>query len=1653
MIVASTLGHLSRLAKHVLSLQPILGAQRKVKLAARRSFKMRFEPLEQRTLLSVNSPTQDTAETFIIPVEYPPVISQQVFDESKLTSGGLPPVGIFATVAEVEPNNSTSAAQAVTMATGDILATAASDWLNVNGDFSSLADVDVYQFTIGARSGFFAEIDSSSPTLDTAFTLYNSSGTQLATNSSGYDLDGFSPPLGLSGDPRSLDPSLYMDLTPGTYYIQVNVSASPAPYVLRMLADTNFAATPPVLNSFAAATDTLYLDFDGHAATDTWGTYTALPFDFSGTGAEFSPGERLTIFNTWRMISEDFSPFNINITTVDPGSFNNGQAFRQVITMSSPTIVGQPSGILGVAFVSSYSNSAVNTAFTWAGNFFAFAGSNGGTAGWFTATALEMGNTSSHEFGHALGLSHYSTDGGIATASTIPNGILSTPDYGLNREIWTQGDPEGSGTAQDDDSVISNGTNAIGYRTDDHGNTSQSATVMVGTSAAGIIENVDTGDSDFFLFTAFGSTTITADVDPYTADLVPVLELYDGTGALLTTHAPGTPVDATITQTLVSGTYYARVRSNGGQGEMGQYTLRVSGQLPPATLQFALMNQTVSEGAGTGTLLLTLSSSVSLNVTVPYTLSGTATSGSDYSLALSPLTILAGQTSAAITVNLVSDTLDEVNETVIVTLGTLINANPGFNTVHTLTIQDDDPSPSVVLAMVGSPVVENGGVATVRATLSAPSSQTVTIDLALTGTASSGVDYSSSATSIVIAPGATSGSITLTSINDLTSEGNETIIVDVSNVANGVESGVQQVTAIITDDEPTVTTNLSIIGSSVAESGGFATVRASINVVAAQTVTINLAFGGTAINTSDYSRSNTQIIITPGNTSGSITLTSLDDTTFEGNETIVVDIASVTGGTENGSQQVVATIVDNDSQPSVSLSVAGLPFNEASGLVTVRATLSNPSSQTVTVNLGFTGTATNTTDYSRSGTQITIPAGTLTGAVTLVSVSDNQFEGNETIVIDVTSVTNGTEFGTQQATVTLVDDDAAPSVTLSRFGNPLNENGGVATVVATITNPSTQPVVIDLGFTGSATNLVDYSRSSAQITIPAGSLSGAITLTSLDDSLDEMDETVIVSVDAVTGGTENGVQQVTTTIIDDDGAPSVFLQGFGSPFSEPGGSAVVRATLSNLSASPVVVEIAFSGTATLGDDYSASAMSISIPAGSLSGGITLTALDDIFNEGSETVIAAITNVSGGTESGTQQATLTLADDGVDPFTLNGTSLEVVSTAGDDTLTILFTTATHFSLQVGSLAFNSSTATITEIMFDGGDGNDTLAILTGPGADEVGLSVDGATMTGAGYSFTAVDVEFKFFFGDANDSAMFGDSQGNDLLYQLPSYALMLDSAATYYNQTIGFGANAAIATGGNDLLFVYGTAGDDEYMSSITQSSMTSTNLELIGTNFNQVYAFGLGGTDTAVFNGSDGNELFYALDGYGVSVVTSGSFLQYVVGFSEVVASGGGGLDVALFYDSPGNDSFVANPTTARMTGPGYLDQADGFDQVFAIASGGGNDTAALDGSNQDDLFSGNEFDAALFRPGVYLLQVYAFDTVDVALSGNGFDIAELIDGFGDDVLNASGSTAELTYAAGNKIKLSAFDLVYAKNKNGGVNTKNVAPSLTYQLEFDGTW
>lgn len=350
--------------------------------------------------------------------------------------------------------------------------------------------------------------------------------------------------------------------------------------------------------------------------------------------------------------------------------------------------------------------------------------------------------------------------------------------------------------------------------------------------------------------------------------------------------------------------------------------------------------------------------------------------------------------------------------------------------------------------------------------------------------------------------------------------------------------------------------------------------------------------------------------------------------------------------------------INQNLEPNVALSVDTTSITENPGTATVTATLSAVHTQPVTIDLGFTGSATQTDDYTVTGSQISIPIGATTGSISITAVQDAIDDDDELIVVDITGAAGAQPTGTQQVTITIVDDDDPPTVDLSVNTANISENGGIATATATLSAASGQDVTVNLAAGGTATAGTDYNLSATQITITAGATTGTATVTAVDDAVDEPNETVDLTITA-TGATV-GVAAQTVTIDDDDDPVTVALSVDTASIPEAAGLATFTATASRAVPAPVVIDLAASGTATPTADYTLSGTQVSIDTGQTSGSVTVTAVQDTDSDPGETVTLEITAVTGAAEDGEQSQTVTIDDDDLPP-TFLATSLEATST--------------------------------------------------------------------------------------------------------------------------------------------------------------------------------------------------------------------------------------------------------------------------------------------------------------------------------------------------------------------------------------------------------
>jgi hypothetical protein len=565
------------------------------------------------------------------------------------------------------------------------------------------------------------------------------------------------------------------------------------------------------------------------------------------------------------------------------------------------------------------------------------------------------------------------------------------------------------------------------------------------------------------------------------------------------------------------------------------------------------------------------------------------------------------------------------------------------------------------------------------------------------GTATDGNDYTGSfPVTLDFTNNESEKTIVVPVQGDTTYEGDETIEIQLtSSNSNNLGTRTAATYTILDDDQPKVTLEL-LTGSAIAEKGGTATVKAKLSNDSEVATTITLAYNGTATTNTDYTTSTDTITINPGDTEGTVTLTAQDDTVYEGNETIEVEIQSVENGQEDGTQAVSLEITDDETEPEVKLGLADSPMDEDGGVATITATLSETTELTTRVTLSYSGTATMNTDYVTPTSTITIAAGTISGTVKLTAVSDDVYEGNETIKAEITDVENARKGSARNVTASINDDNDKPEITLELANSPMEEGSeDSAIVTATLSNKSELTTTIELAYSGTATPGTDYISSTDTITVVAGEIAGTAIITAVNDEFDEPDqETIEVTIESVKNGTEKDEQMVEAVINDDDTSLIKVLPQ-NLVVEEGGATASYSVTLETKPTADVTVKLESDGQVMLsGSTLNDNSLTFTADTWNTPQFINVTAVDDKIAEGEhkgevQHTATSSDPVYNGTKAATVVATIT-DNDFLPGVTLELEGSPMAENGGTATVKALLTTVSPRDVQV-NLGF-SGTAT-------------------------------------------------------------------------------------------------------------------------------------------------------------------------------------------------------------------------------------------------------------------------------------------------------------------------------------------------------------------------
>ena len=556
-----------------------------------------------------------------------------------------------------------------------------------------------------------------------------------------------------------------------------------------------------------------------------------------------------------------------------------------------------------------------------------------------------------------------------------------------------------------------------------------------------------------------------------------------------------------------------------------------------ATVSITANDATAAEPGDDGQFTVTLTNPSSTPTEVTYSVAGSASDVTDYTPLISPVTIPAGATSAAIDVAVLDDTEVEADgETVEVTLTGFgaadsdIDLDPDpADITATVTIDDDD---AAALTISDESQAEGVTPMTFTITLDHPLDIAVVVDVTFADNTATGggTDYDSTAQQVTFAAGDTTRTVDVPITNDAVVEQDEDFTVSLSTATalgdRPVDLSDTGTGTITNDDTATLTVTNTI---SFAEG---AVLDLSVDLDNAVQDGFTVAFtvaDGTATDADDFNVNTTSPLTFNGAAGESklISILATGDAKVEEDEDFTVTLGTVTpvsadAGSITSGGICTATITDDDS------ATASITANDASAAEPVNdgqftLTLSNPSSTDTVVNLDLAGsTATSPSDYTALPAAVTIPAGDTTLPVDVEVFDDVIVEQDgETVIVtlagfgahdsDITLAPNPAD----TATVTIDDDDMA---TFTINDVTVDEADGTLQFTVSLSNPVDIPVTVDVDYTdGTAIGGgVDYDSSTGTANFPA------------DNNTDQPVNVPIVN-DAIVEGNETFTADLTVT--------------------------------------------------------------------------------------------------------------------------------------------------------------------------------------------------------------------------------------------------------------------------------------------------------------------------------------------------------------------------------------------------------------------------------------------------------------------------------------------------------------------------------------------
>jgi uncharacterized repeat protein (TIGR01451 family) len=452
-------------------------------------------------------------------------------------------------------------------------------------------------------------------------------------------------------------------------------------------------------------------------------------------------------------------------------------------------------------------------------------------------------------------------------------------------------------------------------------------------------------------------------------------------------------------------------------------------------------NYNVIEG-NTRSFTVNLYSASTTPITVTLTTIAETADSSDYVSLSTTITIPAGQiASSATTLQTINDALAESDETVRI-LATVTSGNTeNLTATLSLTIKDNDTIPGFSITSFASSIEGQSG--SVSLNLTAPFNSTIAVSIvSAIGTATAN-DFTPINTVVYIPAGSTSVSVPYSTSNDLIAEINETFILSATVTSGNTTNNAANCTVTIIDNDTIPSLR---IGDRSATEGQDVYIYAYLSNPYQSNIVIQFTTTTGTAGSADFTSVTTTRTIAAGSTYTSLTIPTTNDVLDEAVESFT--IAGTSAGISNSPEIAIASIVDNDGLPDLSISVVA--NNETDNSVIegeevqlyVRLTHTSPSPTIIDVTtIPETASA---SDFVPLTTTITIPAGNFSANYLLIpTLVDTLEEATETFTITATT-TNGNTYNTSDTAIATIRDNYNVNAYNDQIETVANVGGAVA---------------------------------------------------------------------------------------------------------------------------------------------------------------------------------------------------------------------------------------------------------------------------------------------------------------------------------------------------------------------------------------------------------------------------------------------------------------------------------------------------------------------------------------------------------------------------------------------------------------------------------